>query len=632
MGMLSLFHGSRRATATPATAVAAPVLWRKTPFECFTAGHDQHLVSRRGSVPVAVPSFAVDFLLRCNEFRSMERHVARHVESHDWSPLQVEALTQLLPQFVEAGLLVSPEDLRARCAAMIDPANTPAPVEVVGVPTGGARTAMLERCLRGFGANFATHNRAPEVVVFDSSARPEDSVALHALLTGLKGTRGLKLRWAGAGEKRRFAEELVRRSGVRASSVEFALFDPLNAGFTCGANRNALLLHEAGRTTVSVDDDVVAEISPGPAAKARVSLFATDDPCERWFFADRASALAAAPFTDVDFLGTHESLLGRDIGALFPPDLKAEEIDVSCVDDQMLKRLDAGPLRVRTTFFGQVGDTGTPTSSYHFYAKGKTRERLTSSEELYRGAFTSRSVVVRPPCPTIGGGLLSPGMTIGLDHREILPPFFPVLHAEDTLFAAATWLCCSRSVSGHLPYALHHDSGQGKTIHHPDELSPERRATVFEFATIVRAILFHCRPPEHADAAERIRTLGRNVSAYAAQPARDFLEALRLTVQQMEADKLAYLEDRLREEEDAPDYWRSDLEKFILHTREAMTYGDFDIPFDLKTQRSDEENRRFMQALLMSYGALLEDWPAMVQAARELRESGLICSTAVGAE
>jgi hypothetical protein len=121
------------------------------------------------------------------------------------------------------------------------------------------------------------------------------------------------------------------------------------------------------------------------------------------------------------------------------------------------------------------------------------------------------------------------------------------------------------------------------------------------------------------------------VSACAAQPARDFIEALRLTVQQMEADKLAYLEDRLREEEDAPDYWRRDLEKFILHTREALTYEDFDIPFDLKTQRSDEENRRFMQALLVSYGALLEDWPAMVQAARELRESGLVYSTAVGA-
>ena len=634
MGLLSLFKNKAAALAAtqPARGESpAPSLWRKSDFNLFPAGQDQHLVSRDGGVPMAMPSFVADFLLRCDEFRGLEEHVRRHAEEHDWHALQVESLVAWLPRLRESGLLISPEDIRARCAAMVDPGNRPAPVGLIGFPTGGDRTAMLERCLRSFGANFRAHGRSPEMLVTDSSALPEQRAAFRALLVELKRELGLPLRYAGEEEKRRFAGELVRRSGCRASSVEFALFDPLGAGFLCGANRNALLLHEAGRMAVSVDDDVICEIAPRSSG-ARVTLFALEHSCEHHFFATREDALAAVEFADVDFLAAHESLLGRDVGVLFPPDLTAAEIDVSHVDDAILHRLGQGRARFRTTFFGNVGDPGSPTSTYFFYVKGKTLERLTASEELYRAAFHSRSVVIAVPAPSIGGGLLTPGMTIGLDHREVLPPFLPVLHAEDSIFGAATWLCCTHSVSGHLPFATHHDSGPDKKNHHPGDLNADRRATVFETATILRHILFRSAPPEHADNGERIRMLGRNLSAFAAQPARDFREALRLVVQQVESAKLCYLEERLRVEPDAPEFWRRDLDDFIAHTREAMTHEDFDIPFDLKGLRSDEENRRLIQQLLANYGALLEDWPDMVAAARELRESGYVFSTEVSAD
>lgn len=637
MGLLSLFNRKPSApepTSEPGSA-PAPVrppelLWRKSDFEFFPAGDEQHLVSRAGSVPVSVPSYVVDFLLHCDEFQSMEAHISRYAEPRDWNPLQVEALVLWLPRLQENGFLISPEDLRRQCAAMVDPSNAPEPVQLIGFPTGGNRTAMLERCLRSFADNLRDHRRQATLLVTDSSALPEQRAAFVSHLRALQPEFGQQVRYMGEDEKRRFAAALIERSGCRASSVEFALFDPLNAGFLCGANRNALLLHEAGRTTVSVDDDVICDIAQPPPAEKRVGLFCVEDPCDRWYYPDRPSALQDVEFTkEVDFLATHETILGRDIGVLFPRDLTADDIDVEWIDDRILERLTEKRSRMRSTFYGHVGDTGTPTSCYYFFAKGRARERLTHSEELYRAAFSSRSVVVRTPTTAIGGPWLSPGMTIGLDNREILPPFFPVLHAEDTIWATATWLCCSHSVVGHVPYALHHDSGHGKRIHHPDELTDDRRATVFEFAMIVRAILFRCAPPEHPDSAERIRTLGRTLSAFAARPAKDFVRALRLVVQQTEADKLSFLQERLREEEDAPDYWRDDLEKFIAHTRDALTHEDFDIPFELKEQRSDAENRELMQALLASYGALLEDWPEIFAAARALREEGRIYSAEI---
>src|ERR1051325_5646602 len=89
------------------------------------------------------------------------------------------------------------------------------------------------------------------------------------------------------------------------------------------------------------------------------------------------------------------------------------------------------------------------------------------------------------------------------------------------------------------------------------------------------------------------------------------------------------LEFRLRDEVAAPDYWRRDLEAFIAHSRDALMHPDFDIPLELKSKRSDDANRVLMQQLLANFGALLEDWPDIVQAARELRDEGLVLSTEV---
>ncbi len=642
MGLLSLFKSKPAApeTAGPQEAAPAPLpaaarsaeRWRRNDFIFFAAGENEHLVYLRGRAPLAVPSFALDFLLHCDEFQPMERHLAQHAERHEWGSLQLEALTSLLPKLVEAGLLISAEEIRACCAATIDPANRPAPVQVMGFPTGGNRTAMLERCLTSFGANLAAHGRTVEMLVADSSPLPEQRAAFRTLLQRLKREQGLALRYMGEEEKRRFAAALIERSGCRASSVEFALFDPLDAGFACGANRNAILLHEAGGMVVAVDDDVICEMAPIASPEARVALFTHGDPCFRQFFPDRESAVAAAQFEERDFLAAHETMLGQDIGVLFPAGLRAAEIDLDGADNDILRRIEKKSARIRTTYFGQLGDPGTPTSCYFFYLSEENLARLTASESLYRAAFGNRSVLSGVTCPTIGGGLLAPGMTIGLDHRALLPPFFPVLHAEDMIFAAAASLCSSHAVAGHLPIALHHDSGKNKALHQPGELDAENRATVFEFATIVRSILAHCAPPEHAEVAERVRMLGRSLSAFAGRPRADFLDALRRIVLQLEADKLSFMEERLREETEAPDFWRRDIADFIAHTRLALEHEDFDIPFDLKPQRSDAANREFMQRLLAHYGALLEDWPEIVAAARELRAEGRVFSTEVRAD
>jgi hypothetical protein len=624
MGLLSLFKSKAPVTTEPATTAPekSAELWRHTPFTSFVAGEDVHSVYLRGRLPALVPSFVVDFALRCTQFRPLEEHIASHAELHAWGSLEVEALRSWLPKMTAAGMLISREEAFARAAAIRRPKAEPAKITTIGFPTGGDRGAMLSRALRSFAGNVRTHRRHVDWVIADNSNSAELRARARQHVAQIGTEFDFPMHFFGEEEKRRFAAELLRRSGCRPEALEFALFDPLGAGFACGANRNALLLHEAGAVLSSVDDDVICEMAPAPAAEERVAFFSGIDPYERWVFPDRASALEAVRFEERDYLAAHETLLGRDLSDL-TAGLKPTDLNLTNTGLGFLRLLETGAAQVRTTYMGYVGDPGIPTSCFYFFHKGKNRERLTGSEEEYRAGFASRSVLCRVPVASVGDDTVAPGMAIGLDHREILPPFFPVLHAEDCVFGTAAWASCAGLLSGHLPLAIHHDSGANKPTLQPSDLSSNRRAAVFEFAQIVRAIMAGYTPAEHADSVSRLQKLGRHLSEFAALPPLDFHAALHHVVLGHESGKIVALDDSLRNEADAPDFWKQDLQDFLDHTREALQHEDFDIPYELKAGRSSAENRVLMQKLIASYGLLLEEWPAIVAAARDLREAGI---------
>ncbi|MEP6667540.1 MAG: hypothetical protein ABJF10_00220 [Chthoniobacter sp.] len=614
MGLLSLFKNT---TSTPGAAATTPAdepqgLWRQAPFAAFAAGEEVHSIYVRDRVPALVPSFVVDFALGCTAFRSLPVHIAQYAEKHAWGSLEIEALRSWLPKLTEAGMLLSREQLHARASAIGDPHAEPAKISAIGFSTGGDRGARLLRSFRSFVENVRTHGRTVDFLVADSSTEPAQRGRLRGQAGELGGDLGVTVRYLGEQEKRRFAAELLRRSGCRPEALEFGLFDPLGTGFARGANRNALLLHEAGAMLSSVDDDVLCEFASAPPADARLALFSNGDPYERWVFADRGSALEAVNFEPRDYLAEHEKLLGRDLGALLTG-MGAAEGDVSNVGLGLLRRLEAGTARVRTTFMGCVGDPELPASCFDYFHKGRNRERLTKSAEESPASLASRSVLARPRVPSLGDDSVAPGMAIGLDHRELLPPFFPVLPAESMVFSTATWKCCAGSISGHLPLSVHHDSG---------DLNPEDRAAVFEFAQMVQAILSRHQSGELFDSAIRLQKLGRHLTEFAAQSAADFREAFHHIVLEHESRKIMALEESLRTETDAPEFWRRDLQDFLDHTREAMQQEDFDIPYALKAGRTSDENRGLMQQLIGSYGLLLEDWPGIVSAARDLRREG----------
>ncbi len=614
MGVTVPFLSSLFRESSPPARSANSLAWRKNDFTAYAVSAEEQAVMLRGEPPRVWPGFVVDFVTSCKKFAPLEAHIARYAEKHAWGSLEGNALRSWLARATEARLLVSTGDLLEACARHLPAA--PAKIKSIGFPTGGDRVDLVERALKSFAKNTRQYGHEVEFLISDNSATVAHGEAFYVASRAWGMMNEVPVRYLGEEQKRRLANELIRCC-VEPDAIEFALFDPLGIGFSCGANRNALLLHGVGRALCSIDDDVICELAAPPPTDVRLKFFSTGDPFTRWLFGDRKSALAHAGSTEADFLAAHEALLGRGLAEI-GGGIEPGQLDALQATDDFLRRLWTGNSRVRASFSGHLGDPGVPTSVYYLFYEGENRRRMTETEQHYRAALANRSVFGLAPCPAIGDPSTSPGMAMGLDHRELLPPFFPVLHAEDYTFGATLWQTVHEAFLGHVPLSVRHEPRPGKTILQPRDLGGENHAVTFEFSHLIRRVILNFRQHESAEPADRMRYLGRHLTSIGSQRLPDFVDYISAQILEHESSRLDYLEEQLREDTETPDWWREDLEGYLAHVREALTHDDFDIPFEMKADRSAAENRELMRQLFARFGRMLEAWPDIVSATREV--------------
>jgi hypothetical protein len=612
VGLFSSF----KQTETPASArsrAAEPL--RRADLTAVPVGAGWHTVMIRGGEETGLwPSFAIDFLHGCSEFKPLSEHLREYARIFPLESEEVREISHWAGKMIDAGLLLGVGRLVERCVAAGSGQGEPARVDAIGIPTTG-NEGRLRRAVTTFARNARQYGR-PLTIMVSANGPEGNAPATAALLASLARDESVKITLLDDAERLRQAARLTRRAGVDPAIAAFAISDPFGAGFACGANRNAMLLRHSGRPYLSLDDDMVCEMSGAPEQVSGEGLvvFSSRDAFERWFYPEYAQAFEGRRAIDCDYLALHERLLGRSVGPFLAGERK---LDLIGVTDLMLRRLQETDGRIVATFTGHCGHPGIPTSYYYLTYRRETLERLTGQgEESYRAFLASGGVCALVPRPAIADSSLSPGMAIGIDARVLIPPFPPVMHAEDFVWGAVVWQCCAAGFAGHLPVAVRHDPGVGRGIIAPP-LEGSRPVAMWEFAHLLRGILLGWMPPPGALETEvRMDSLGRYLCDVAGAPAGEFYEYLRWFVLQHESDKISFMETCLSEERDAPEFWRHDVEDYIEQTRLALAAPDFDIPFDMRDKWTAPEARVLIQQLVFEYGRLLRAWPALVGAAR----------------
>lgn len=455
------------------------------------------------------------------------------------------------------------------------------------------RLPSLIACLESYAGNCRRHARSPDFVVSDDSPGPEAADRTKVELRRLATRCNARVRYAGRQDKSRFADALAAESGVSREIISFALFGDERCPLATGANRNSLLLDAAGALMLSVDDDTLCQVAAPRECETAQSSFPGYDPTAFWFFPDRTQAIQSLSFVDADVLGCHEEMLGRAV--------------------------DGTGGRVAMTLNGLAGDSGMASPRYYLTLTGASRDRLVASEQAYRSAMESREVLRSVRQPTVTPGPFCMTTFLGLDNRDLLPPFFPVQRNSDGIFGLTLSKCLDSSHVAFLPWILLHLPDPPRAFA-PDEIWADA-ANVRMADIVIASIMDHQNLTGDATVAARLADLGEHLRWLGSLDYPDFEARLRAQHQIRNFTFLMALHSQLHTYGASPNYWADDVNRMIEMISRASSAADHLVPRDLRQGCDAGAARLLSQELVAKYGEVLVAWPAMVAAAKRVRDN-----------
>jgi len=503
----------------------------------------------------------------------------------------------------------------------------------LAIPTC-ARPKQLQKALQSYAANAAQFGGSHSFLVADDSpgsgGRRETKHAVLDLLATSPRPR-LPLFYMGRPERSRYVRALCCKGDIPMEIARFALLGSVPGGPTYGANRNAILLHTQGSRILSADDDtscvpgVVPGVTPGPR------IHSHGDPLDLWFFPNRTSAFDFVRPVELNVAAEHGRLLGAslvtaldDSGICCPP--LSSTLNDAC--SHMWLSLCAANDRILITTNGMAGDSGMADTGYaiRMAVDPVVRNRL-ASEDSYRLALRSREIVRQALARTISHTGPVMATCVGLDNRELLPPFCPVYRNEDGVFGRVLSQCFPNGYAAYLPFVLRHV---------PNERRPEPPSDMacVRFSQIVLACL-SMWPGGAIGLTDsgRMRSIGQHLMEIGSLPIDDFFDFLRVPLRNGAAATIGVCEHLLSTYSPPPrDPWGEDLKRSIRQIQRGMVGRERAVPTDFVEDYPGASAGEATSELVRRYGELLYWWPVIVDRAKTLSAEGRTLAHEISAE
>lgn len=591
-----------------ASAISTDQVFRAAPLVRYPAGSGEIVYFPLQESALLIPSVLAESLAAHMRSRADIRHAGDLAGS---VPLSTEDAEGLLRQLAGAGAIVARDEvLRGKP----DPAP-PGVIATVAIPTCN-RPGQLARCVASFAANASRFGRTPALLITDDSSGDHRAAAREV-------AHASQASYAGHAEKARFAKAVAAAAEIDPAIVEFALFGTAG-GVSMGANRNAILLQATGSLVYSIDDDTVCRTgrAASQAENERLTMAPDSaDPADFHFFESVDAIDPFVEWSEIDVLGEHARVLGRSL-----PDLVASwdpaALDASRTCEHAWSRLCRGEGRISMSYNGYFGDSAMH-SGWALLAlpSDATWQRLMASEAAYRTAVGSRQVARQSPSVSIAHCEPCVGMCMGLDNREILPPFFPVGRNEDGIFGRLMERCIAGSQAAHLPWGIVHAPPDVRQ-YQSDAAASSRISDL-----ILDCIATWPGSPAARTTTGALRSLGRHFVELGELEPGDLFEILRHSRWQTASTAIQRNEALLKRRAGAPEYWAARIRKQNDLLLKGMMDPAFLVPTDLNCGPDDALET--IQTLILKYGQLLADWPAMIEATRKLREQGVELASTV---
>jgi len=560
------------------------------------------------------PKYVLDILLSCQQYDSLENHAFRIIKN---SCASYNETMNFLSDFVDEGLL---SNYHLNCLKNCFSCSHDQ-ISSISIITCD-RKDSLKQCLEGFIINNVDIGCNLSYYVFDDSQFPINSTYNCQSLLALRNLYNVNIFYADREIKQSFLNNLVKK-GIPEHVLNFAFIPTVNISTTIGANRNYSLLACNGSMTFNVDDDIFCNIEP-LHDKSDISMTSNFDPTSFWFYESRENSLSPASNKyDINIAQQHNMVLGKYLQESFFIALgKESEPTIDSLSYKFIKDFKDNKGKIICSAMGVKGDSGMLSTRYYLYLKGESRERLIKNSTSYETFSLTREIKRGVTKTCIIEGSFAMGGAIGLDNRELLPPFFPVLRHEDGVFMNTLKTIQPYGYIAHIPWVIKHDPPQIRNTTKSDAL---RAGITFRVSDIVINCIktFQC-PIYMSSPSLRIRYLGEYLKSLAQLNQSDFLEFIYLIQADDMAHSIHYLDDSLNEYRNAPEYWITDVCMHINAMTKSIQKKNIAVPSDLPDHLDDDNKLILLKKLLFSYGELLEWWVDILKTSNELINLGIM--------
>jgi len=202
---------------------------------------------------------------------------------------------------------------------------------------------------------------------------------------------------------------------------------------------------------------------------------------------------------------------------------------------------------------------------------------------------------------------------MGLNNAILPPPYFPAGRGEDLIFARLlTGLWRDRFIL-HVPMSLSHTRPAAPVA------SVGQLTMGLEVITALSLLLDHFQPIQvSSNSSTELERLGVFLETLGSEPHKSFDLLCREAACKYWANQSYTYSSLIEEYKGKPTEWAEHAERFARFARQQAVLNEPFAPFDLAGNSSGQKSLLCFQELIRDYGKLLQLWPALHRAAREI--------------
>jgi len=558
-------------------------------------------------------------LLRCQQFRTLDQHIAHIIESNPDMQGQEADMRSVLLSMLDNGIMRSAkktcDELKRPDELAAEDKHRDKPVVVI---ITWERPEALERLLKSIHTN-CNADGFHQLYVVDDSRKPENIIKNRELTAKFAIDTKSSIQYFGQAQQQSLLENLSRQLPQHEEAIRFlADQSRWSEQWTSGLARNLALLLSCGRRLVMLDDDTICDVIDPGQLKSDITF--SDSPREADFFRNEQEWISQRIRLNPDPVDRHMQCLGmtfsESLNTLGQGNLKAAGFKQA----NALLVSDLHPdSPVLMTECGSFGCPGTSTNTWLPDMAQVSIERMLASPQKTANALNTRMVWTGRSQPHFSP---RPNMSqiTGFDNRQVLPPYFPIFRGEDRLFGYLLNFIFPTAVTLDYPWAIPHlPIPQREWLDKDRDFTPRASFPLFLLGQILENKM-SCLAEAPA---ERMDALATFFSDLAAAADDTLIAKHREAVLRDLSEQLRNLDRLLRSADSAPAEWQEYLKQGIEQLSKGFEQAGLEaylVKGQPRTMDGDELIA-FWKKSWNGFAAALKAWPEIREVATEIMGS-----------